>query len=155
MLGCRAKLLEASEILAEFGDKFLAKVDHKSLDAWSRPALRMLAIVCLLCQRLWTEPCGMWPMKGGLWQTRSVSSFGVLLGWMANQCCAEQGQLHRRVARGTVASIWLHGWRTPWDVVAAVCSLAWHLGTQVLLVGGAFWCMSCIYAYIGFLHLWT
>ena len=41
--------------------------------AWSRLALRMLAIVCSLCQRLWREPCGMWRMKGGLLQMRRAS----------------------------------------------------------------------------------
>ena len=83
-------------------------------------------------------------------------SNGLLGGWsawVANQCCAEQGQLHRRGVRGTVASIWLHGLHTPWDAVAAVWSLAWHLGTQLLF------CRSCLMHVVcvatGALHLWT
>ena len=91
--------------------------------AWSRLALCMLGIVCSLCQRLWREPCGMCCTKGELFQMRRASkSWSSVLQYF---CCTEQGQLHRKGARGTVVSIWLHGLHTPWDVVAAVCSLAW------------------------------
>ena len=73
-------------------------------------------------------------------QRSSLSNFGVVLGgWsarVANQCCAEQSHLHRREARATVARVGPHGLHTLWDVVAAVCSLVWHLGTQLLFWRG-------------------
>ena len=41
-----------------------------------------------------------------------------------------------------MASIWLHGLHTPWDVVVALQTLL-HFWTQ-LLFGGAVWCMWCV-----------
>ena len=114
--------------------------------AWSRLALRMLAVargcggsfvVCGIRREGWTK----W---GGPARVRAVcsslSNFGVLSGcwkvWVANQCCADQNHLLKREARATVARVGLHGLHAPWNVVAAACSLAWHLGTQVLFWRG-------------------
>ena len=41
-----------------------------------------------------------------------------------------------------MASIWLHGLHTPWDVVVALQTFL-HFWTQ-LLFGGAVWCMWCV-----------
>ena len=67
----------------------------------------MLGIVCSLCHRLWRALCGMWCTMGELFQMRKASKSwrSVLQSfelWRPLcQCCAEQGQLHRRGARGT------------------------------------------------------
>ena len=61
---------------------------------------------------------------------------------MANQCCAEKrGKSHS--GKG--------------DVVAAVCSLAWHLGTQLLFWWGCLMHAVCVCVCVatGALHLWT
>ena len=52
---------------------WLLLVLSASTCAWSRLALHMLGIVCLSCQKLWRETCGMWRMKGGLFQMRRAS----------------------------------------------------------------------------------
>ena len=41
--------------------------------AWSRLALHMLGIWCLLWKEWWRETSGMWHMKGGLFQMRRAS----------------------------------------------------------------------------------
>ena len=125
--------------------------------AWGRLALRMLAIVCSLCQRLWREFCGMWRTEGGLFQMRRASkSWSVLLGcwsaWVANQCCAEKrGRGHSGMGR---ASWFVRAMRC---IVAAVCSLAWHLGTQLLFWRGCLMHAVCVCVCVatGALHLWT
>ena len=52
---------------------WLLLVLSASTCAWSRLALHMLGIVYLSCQKLWRETCGMWRMKGGLFQMRRAS----------------------------------------------------------------------------------
>ena len=89
----------------------------------------------------------------------SLSYFGLVLGgwsaWMGDKQRAEQGHLCRTGASTAVASIWLHGLHTPWDVVVALQTLL-HFWTQ-LPFGGAAWCMwcVCVCGTTGVLHLWT
>ena len=63
--------------------------------------------------------------------------------------------LCRTGASTAVASIWLHGLHTPWDVVVALQTLL-HFWIQ-LPFGGAVWCMwcVCVCGTTGVLHLWT
>ena len=112
--------------------------------AWSRLALHMLGIWCLSWKKSWRETSGMWHMKGGLFQMRRASKRR-----------AEQGHLCRTGASTAVASIWLHGLHTPWDVAVALQTLL-HFWTQ-LPFGGAVWCMwcVCVCGTTGVLHLWT
>ena len=91
----------------------LTAVGPERMCAWSRLAPSMLGIVCSLCHRLWRALCGMWCTMGELFQMRKarkswrsvLQSFEL---WRPLcQCCAEQGQLHRRGARGTgIFMVW-------------------------------------------------
>ena len=123
----------------------------------ARLALHMLGIWCLSWKKSWRETSGMWHMKGGLFQMRRASKswrsalqsfvlrprFGEdgVHEWEDKQR-AEQGHLCRTGASTAVASIWLHGLRTPWDVVVALQTLL-HFWTQ-LPFDGAVWCMWCV-----------
>ena len=139
--------------------------------AWSRLALHMLGIWCLSWKKSWRETSGMWHMKGGLFQMRRASKswrsalqsfvlrprFGRMECVNGRQTTCGAGPLCRTGASTAVASIWLHGLHTPWDVVVALQTLL-HFWTQ-LPFGGAVWCMWCVCVCVcgttGVLHLWT
>ena len=103
--------------------------------AWSRLALHMLGIWCLVYHGrsrggkqvvcgIWREACSKCGGRARAGEARcSLSYFGLVLGeWSArvgDKWCAEQSHLHRRSERTTVASVGLHGLHTPWDVVVA------------------------------------
>ena len=120
------------------------------------PSTTHAGIWCLSWKKSWRETSGMWHMKGACSKCGgraragearcSLSYFGLVLGgwsaWMGDKQRAEQGHLCRTGASTAVASIWLHGLHTPWDVVVALQTLL-HFWTQ-LPFGGAVWCMWCV-----------
>ena len=113
-------------------------------------------VVCGICR----EACSKCGGRARAGEARySLSYFGLVLGgwsaWKGDKQRAEQGHLCRTGASTAVASIWLHGLHTPWDVVMALQTLL-HFWTQ-LPFGGAVWCMwcVCVCGTTGVLHLWT
>ena len=139
--------------------------------AWSRLALRMLAIVCSLCQRLWREPCGR-RMKGGLFQTRRASkswssvlqSFELWRPFGRLECMSGKPMLCRagpvtpkrckRHSGKHLTSWFAHAMRCSCGCVLT-CMASWD--STAFLAGRSDACgvCVCVCGATGSLHLWT